>query len=389
MSDPAGEEALTSGQDMIDTAVQMLIDAQEPSEGRAVIDWLRTTFVDPKLAKGAARSVASLNGTLTRVRAALKLRGVQPPSLRTFRLNEVEALELKRQQEQSQRLKNENLIVIDDARALYKTLESLLETARPTMPFPRLILPLLLCSGRRLTEICSPRSTIGRVEGHPFCCRFTGLLKKKTADCVGLIPLLVPYALFAAAFAALRTKQMDDQPRDRRRAQTSVTQLSNESIKRRYGHSTNMALAARAVLPLPTYHCYKRGKERACHDHDLRALYAALVYLLYDCSESYCRTTMRVLVHATLQESLSYSHIRLEGGELLRGALGPLCTDLLNASPVPPATCCHDSIAESLSYSHVHLEGCEDIRDTLGPLLKSAPSMPSTARPPSEGAGTD
>ena len=315
---------------MIDSAVEMLTDGRH--DGRAVIEWLKITFVDPKLAKGTARSVASLNGTLTRVRNALKARGLDPASLTTFRLNEEEALALKRQQEQSQILKNENLIVINDTRALYKTLVALLETAKPTMPFPRLILPLLLSSGRRVTEVCSTRSTIARVEGHPFYCRFTGILKKKTADNVGVIPLLVPYDLFAAALAALRAKQMEEQPQDRRRAKTHVAQLSNESIKRRYGHSTNTALAARTVLPLPTYHCYKKGGERACHDHDLRALFAAFVYLIYDCSESYCRTVMRVLLHTTLQESLSYSHIRLEGGELLRGTLGPLLT----APPSPP-----------------------------------------------------
>ena len=137
-----------SGQGMIDSAVEMLIDGRH--DGRAVVEWLRTTFVDPGLAKGSARSVASLNGTLTRVRNALKARGLEPASLTTFRLNDEEALALKRQQEESQILKNENLIVIADARALYKTLVALLETAKPTMPFPRLILPLLFCSGRRL-----------------------------------------------------------------------------------------------------------------------------------------------------------------------------------------------------------------------------------------------
>ena len=152
-----------------------------------------------------------------------------------------------------------------------------------------------------------------------------------------MIPLLVPYDLFASALAVLRTKQMEDEPRDRRRAKTSVTELSNESIKRRYGHSTNLALAAGSVLPLPRYHCYKRGQERACHDHDLRALYAAYIHLLYNCSESYCRLAMRVLLHTTLQESLSYSHIRLQGGELLDGTLGPLCTGNILTAPPPAA----------------------------------------------------
>ena len=330
------DEALTVGQDMIDKACRML--AGGDYDGRAVLEWLRTTFVDPSLAKGDTRSIASLKNTLTRVRNALRAQGLDPPSLKTFCMNEEESLQYKRHLESSLLLKNENLIVIPDTRALYKQLVTLLETAKPTMSFPRLILPLLLCSGRRLTEICSPRSRYEPVEGHPHYCWFTGALKKKTADHVGVIPLLVPFDLFASALAVLRAKQLQDDPRDRRRAKTRVGELSNESIKRRYGHSTNMALVGGTVLNLPTYHCFKRGQERACHDHDLRAIYSAFCYILFDCTESYCRTAMRILLHTTLVESLSYSHVRLDGGELLEGTLGLLRVDLLTAPPAGPAT---------------------------------------------------
>ena len=63
---------------------------------------------------------------------------------------------------------------------------------------------------------------------------------------------------------------------------------------------------------------------RHCHPHDLRAIYAAFVHLMYDCDESFNRTAMRACCHTSLSESLSYSHVTLGGGEALRSTLGPL-----------------------------------------------------------------
>ena len=59
-------------------------------------------------------------------------------------------------------------------------------------------------------------------------------------------------------------------------------------------------------------------------EHDLRSTYAALVYHVYMCPDTFARTAMKILGHASLKESLSYNNVRIEGADELRLALGPL-----------------------------------------------------------------
>ena len=66
------------------------------------------------------------------------------------------------------------------------------------------------------------------------------------------------------------------------------------------------------------------GFPAPAHIHDLRATYVAAVGNLFVSPVSAPRMAMRVLGHETLQDSLAYSHVRLEGVGELAASLGPL-----------------------------------------------------------------
>ena len=367
---------------MIQRAVQKLVDE---TPGADVVAWLSTQFVDGcRAAEGKERTISSLNSTVTRVREALisgnhrastydpwtlqqhaldnaeiasflaaplkEQLAIQkahaktptwsaaaeaclaqmqllPKAMDTFKMTKEQTILMKQTQEQSVTRKNECIIVIPDAVALLKTLEQRLLSSQAHDYNPRLILPLLLASGRRLTEICSPRSVFDPVEGKPYYCTFKGALKKKGTNDSGTIPLLVRFDSFAKGLAALRAKQLDTTSEDGRRAGKSVSELTNAQIKTRYGHATNLALAAGQVLPLPEYEDPHTGENRRPHNHDLRAIYATYVHeLFHPAGGSFNRTAMRCLLHTTIQESLSYAHVELERAAPLRGTLGPLST---------------------------------------------------------------
>ena len=365
---------------MIETAVEMLFAERPAAE---VISWLSKTFVDDaRQEEQRERPLSSLSSTFTRVRNAVLggnrrannydpsalaalaeespeisrflsaalpeqlqiqrahaaapswgddaercLRELQllPKSMTDFKLTREQCLELRANREAAQFRKNECLIVIENTADLLSTVELLLASATPNMENARLILPLLLASGRRLTEVCSPRSSFGPVEGHPTYCQFDGALKKKSsANTGGRIPLLVPYTTFAHALTAFRTRQRAVSA-DKRRAKTSIDSLTNLQIKSRYGHGVNLALEhAGAFLPLPMYPCLRTGEPRRCHAHDLRAIYAKMAYKLYQCDDTFNRTACRVLLHEALNESLSYANVRLRGLDEKIGSFGPL-----------------------------------------------------------------
>ena len=130
-------------------------------DGRAVVEWLRTTFVRDE-EDGRERKLSSLSCLMTDIRHSFKGE-TMPPSMETFKLTRDEVIQLKQGQEAAQLKKNENLLVIEDARALLARAEKLLLSAKPTDPNPRLLLPLLLVSGRRLSEMTSPRKLVEHV----------------------------------------------------------------------------------------------------------------------------------------------------------------------------------------------------------------------------------
>ena len=76
-----------------------------------------------------------------------------------------------------------------------------------------------------------------------------------------------------------------------------------------------------------------RGKDSANAMNRIKALfkgntnkklYAAMVYVMFECPQTFNMTCMRVLGHRDIQDSLSYSDLRLEGCDAIRGVHGPL-----------------------------------------------------------------
>ena len=295
----------------VETARDMLFAGRD---GREVMDYLRREFIKPELAKSAERSLSSLHSVMTKVRNAVAESGqAAPDSMKTFKLRRQEVVTLKKAQEAARLTKSDRVLVIPAFPELLKTVEGLLDTASPTDTNARLIIPLLIASGRRLSEICSTRSTFSPTD-HPYACRFGGQLKRKGADSGAsyIIPLLVPYLVFAKGLAAFRSKQFSVTA-DKRCAKTAVDTLTNAQLKTRYQWPLQFALEANRVISLPP-----------CHIHDLRALYASAIWELYTSNSAFNRVLMKVLGHFVLSDSLSYIHVRLEGCESIRHTFGPL-----------------------------------------------------------------
>ena len=234
--------------------------------------------------------------------AALARLRVLPRACDALKLTQRDAVALKRKREEAILRKNEEMIVVSDAEALLRAAATALERASPKHSFGRLILPLLLVSGRRLTEICNGRSVFTPVP-HMHRALFEGQLKKKGRAEAYEIPLLVPFALFDRGLRALREKQG-----------VQICEHSNAKVKSLYQGNVQRLLSRGAL----------RGAPDGIHIHDLRTAYFAYVWELFASPWSFSRTCCRVLGHETMQESLSYQNVRLEGAGELRGSLGPL-----------------------------------------------------------------
>lgn len=308
---------------IIQSAKMKLIDGED---GRSVVEWLRTTFVKEQ-EEGRERKLSSLHNLMTDVRTSFKGEAL-PPSMETFKLTREEIIQLKRGLELAQLHKNEHMLVIPDATGLLKKAEELLMSASPSQSNARLLLPLLFASGRRLSEMTSPRVSYSPVAEHPYYCIVVGILKKRQQAFAGRIPLLVPWATFKVGLDAWRQKQRADTT-DKRclRAKKALDELTNKELKVRYDLPMTVAIQRNYVFTLPMYMRHNKDKEltlQHCKVHDLRALYAAFVFALYECDESFNRAAMRACLHDSLSESLSYSHVRLDGTEGLHDCLGPL-----------------------------------------------------------------
>lgn len=295
-------------------------------DGRSVVQWLRTTFVKDQQ-EGRERTLSSLHCLMTDVRNSFQGETL-PPSMEAFKLTRDEVVQLKQGHEAAQLHKNEHLLEISDARGLLMRAEELLLSAKPTHSNPRLLLPLLLVSGRRLSEMTSPRVSYTPVAEHPNYCTIVGVLKKREKAFTGRIPLLVSWETFKVGLDAWREKQRSDTTDRRRlRAKRPLDELTNKELKVRYEWPTAVAIQRNYVFTLPTYMRLNQDKTltlQHCKVHDVRAIYAAFVFVMYDCGESFNRAAMRACLHDTLSESLSYSHVRLHGTEGLGECLGLL-----------------------------------------------------------------
>lgn len=213
-----------------------------------------------------------------------------------FGLSMPETMALQAIQKQRQIAKNGRMIHITDAGALLALATELLERGTSSYPVPRLVLPLLLVSGRRMCELLNGQSTFDVVDAHHVV--FQGQLKRRDSANGYTVPLLCPSALFMRGMALLRARQGD------------VRHLDNGDVTARYEGQLRAALPSLLGLTIKV--------------HELRALYLAFVYLCFDCDATLPCVSMRVLGHLSLAESNSYNHIRLDGADAMRGSLGAL-----------------------------------------------------------------
>ena len=240
---------------------------------------------------------------------ALSRLKILPECLDKFKMSEAEVTEIKKQKAKAQKERDINIVRIPHADSMLQTATSNLERAKSTDSYPHLGLSLMLVSGRRTTEIYSPKSQFRQAGAYSVF--FLGQLKKK-GDEEGRreyeIPLLCPAPVFLRAVQVLRAKQAQDMEKDKI--------YSEEEINTRYGGSARRHL--HRLWP-----AVKRGGKRNGCVHLLRSCYASLVFHLYEHSCSLHYLYKSILGHATKAESDAYACVVLEGIDHLRGSLGP------------------------------------------------------------------
>ena len=217
-----------------------------------------------------------------------------PSNMASFVMTKEETKELKRGHKRSRDLKNETLIKVSDGNGMVKRLWELLAASRPTDSFGRLVIPLLLCTGRRMTEILNGRSFFTPCTDDVFYAMFKGQIKQRNAQLEYRIPLLAPHHLFQHTFQCLRSKQM------------GVEELTNEEVNKRYAGSLRSYLSKLLPSLFPMI-------PSSIHPHDFRSIYINTVYELFDSPYTFSRTCQTVLGHKDMDESLSYSNVRVEG----------------------------------------------------------------------------
>jgi len=248
----------------------------------------------PTWSEGAERALANLQ--------------LLPDNLADFCLTKAEILANKKASRDKIVAKNDAPFVVEDAQRVMEVVLRMLHDAKPSDTYQTLVPALQLASGRRQTEITNGKSSFEPIEGRPMYARFTGQLKtKQEEDAPYIIPLLVPYDVFIRAFQALRARQAAGPP----------IPDTNEGCHQRYGKNIQRGLdqmTANGTWPLPR-----------CNEHKMRAIYAALVYELFDCPHTFNRTCQIVLGHSDITDSLSYSDALIRGCDGLRDVHGPLC----------------------------------------------------------------
>ena len=241
---------------------------------------------------------------------ALSRLKILPECLEVFKMSEAEVREIKKQKADAQKERDINIVKIPNADSMLQTAISNLERAKSKDSYPRLGLSLMLVSGRRTTEIYSPKSQFRQAGDSSVF--FLGQLKKK-GDEEGrkeyAIPLLCPARVFLRAVQVLRAKQAQHLDKDKI--------YSEEEINNRYGGSARRYL--HKLWP-----AVKRGGKRNGCVHLLRSCYASFVFYLYERNKYSLHYLYKsILGHGSKAESDAYACVVLEGIDHLRGSLGP------------------------------------------------------------------
>ena len=232
--------------------------------------------------------------------AGLKL---LPESMESFRLTNEQNLELKQAHEAALVARNERVVTISDAEKMLKRARELLTTAKTTDTFAKLVLPLALVTGRRMSELLGGHARFVRTDD-PHFVMFSGQVKKRGKAAPYKIPILCDVDTLHHAYGVLRQKQAE---------KGVTTLLTPNEVKRKYhGQLLYYIKDGRTLPQLPTW----------CHFHDLRACYASYVFECFHVPATFQRMAMAILGHDSIHESLSYGHIRLENATGLCGALG-------------------------------------------------------------------
>jgi hypothetical protein len=231
-----------------------------------------------------------------------------PPNMKDFHLTKSELVKLKRTKAQNLTEKNRSVITVQEGEKVLRLVTAMLDTSTPSDGYARLLCCLAAVSGRRKTEILSPRSEFEAVEGSSTMTLFTGQLKTKNEDddLEYVIPLLCPYQTFKRGLDCLRAKQKDNYGLE------DLAALTNEAIGDKYNF-IKRDLSRGAVPPFAPFEI-----------KDLRSFYAACVFKCYVCPHTFNATACQILGHRDIQESLHYSNVRVEELGALEGSLGPL-----------------------------------------------------------------
>ena len=265
-------------------------------------------FLDGSLKKKCTmqRQHASSPSWSPAAEQALQSLQLLPSNMDSFHLSKQEILESKKRSKTALLAKNGSPFVVPDAQKLLQWLLKTLRNAQTSDTIGLLVPALQLATGRRQTEVTNGRSSFDATN-HPMYARFTGQLKRKDDEDPEpyIVPLIVPYYVLKHAFSTLRQKQM----------QTGIP-ATNVECHQKYANTVQRGfdrITADGACPLPK-----------CNDHKCRAIYAAMVYVMFECPQTFNMTAMKVLGHRDLADSLSYSDVRLEGCDSIRGAHGPL-----------------------------------------------------------------
>ncbi|CAM9877262.1 unnamed protein product, partial [Chrysoparadoxa australica] len=207
---------------------------------------------------------------------------VLPDYVEAMRLSEAERRGLKKKARESLQKKGGDAWVVKSDDVLNSCQLALKEAANPF----QLACALSVSSGRRMVEIFKT----GTFLPCPFgtnCCYFSGKVKTRGKDERLLIPLLIPFPLFAKGLRRLREAK-------------PCGELTNKEVNQRYSNSCNTA-SKRFLGVDKTFHslrsCYAVVTFHACKPHR----YALNTWIT------------SVLGHGSMTTALHYMAIQVEG----------------------------------------------------------------------------
>ena len=243
------------------------------------------------LRKHASREFCTGSADIDKILAGMR---VLPDNVGAVRIGLEASQRCEASQTEARIAKNENVVIVKDGAQLMKSMEAILNDAH-SHNLPHVILALCSVSGRRFTEICSPRTSFKSVPHTEYGAAFTGQLKTKNGATYE-IPLLVRFTLFASALSTLREAQGPE-----------LRKMSNKDIATRYQGNASRLLDW--LVPELT------------HPHQLRACYASISSQVFDFKHptmkgrtpTFNRIAMQILGHASLAQSLAYNSVQVKG----------------------------------------------------------------------------